>query len=90
MDKNKLDKLREINYTVKKCCGNCTFSYIKTDKLFGVCKKYNYDHLKHCGESRQLSVNRYGFCLCHVVNEKFVNEIHAYKILCTGQKFITY
>ncbi len=84
MDKNKLAKLQEINYTVQKSCGNCNFGDIKTGKLFGVCEKYKYVHLKHCSELRQLSVNRYGFCSNYVVKEKFICEIHAYKMFITS------
>ena len=60
MDKNKLKKLKEIGYHIKKCCGLCRHSHIK--KLWGTCEKHDYEHLKHTDALRQLSINVYGTC----------------------------
>ena len=60
MDENKTGKLREIEYTIRKTCNNCRYSFFIGDN-WGVCKKHTYYHLKH-KEIRKLSINRYGYC----------------------------
>lgn len=67
MDENKLKVLRDIGYEIRPCCGLCvhgTFRGIKDD--FGSCAARTYDHKKHTGDARQLSIHRAGLC-----NEKF-------------------
>lgn len=63
MDSNKLTVLKEIGYTINPSCGMCkhgVFRDIKDD--FGACLARTYDHLKHTGPARQLSVHRAGSC----------------------------
>lgn len=62
MDANKLSKLKEIGYTVKLTCGLCKHADIPPGRDFGTCKLVQYDHLKHSGGSRQLSIHRSGGC----------------------------
>lgn len=63
MDINKLDKLREIGYGIRICCGLCQHSeFPHPGSDFGTCKAHKYDHLKHTDATRQLSINRYGLC----------------------------
>ena len=57
MDENKLSKLREIGYKIKKCCGFCTqFKPTSKGNFFGFCYKHTYTHrpvlkhIKHSGE----------------------------------------
>lgn len=63
MDANKLKVLRDIKYRINPSCGMCkhgVFRDIKDD--FGSCMARTYEHLKHTGDTRQLSVHRHGAC----------------------------
>lgn len=61
MDANKLTVLRDVGYKIHKCCGLCVHGWFpKTD--FGTCEKNKYEHQKHTGAPRQLSIHKYGYC----------------------------
>ena len=64
MDENKLKKLRQIEYSIRKCCGLCGHSTFMGSDLtdWGMCVKLTYNHQKHSEGLRKLSVNRYGYC----------------------------
>lgn len=61
MDENKDKQLAEISYKVHRTCGQCKH-FKPGHGDFGTCNLFKYKHLKHTGEERQLSVNRYGSC----------------------------
>jgi len=67
MDANKLKVLQDINYTVRKVCDNCKFAkgLQHNSTGFGTCAKHHYKHLKHTGEPRELSINKFGYCNSH-------------------------
>jgi hypothetical protein len=61
MDENKQQELIQIGYTIRHCCGTCRHGmFSNTD--WGTCQVRTYEHLKHSEATRQLSINRYGFC----------------------------
>lgn len=61
MDENKLEKLRQLNYTIYRCCGICKHAeFAESD--WSICLVHEYNHLKHSENVRHLSVNRYGHC----------------------------
>lgn len=64
MDDNKLNKLREIGYTIRKCCGNCLHNNLDTN--WGTCGVQFYEHKKHEGgaksSKRNLSIHETGYC----------------------------
>lgn len=62
MDKNKLDKLHDINYKIHKSCGLCQHANFKSHNNYGTCNLHNYKHLKHTGKERELSINKFGGC----------------------------
>lgn len=62
MDNNKLQKLKEIDYSIKPSCGTCNHFQQHEDAHFGECDEHNYTHLKHSGGKRKLSVVMYGSC----------------------------
>ena len=66
MDDNKLHKLREIGYTIRKCCGTCLHATFKGNSSWGTCGIFTYDHKKHTGggksSTRALSISTYGSC----------------------------
>ena len=70
MDANKLVKLKVIGYQVRKTCGNCIHALFSSPASdWGTCWKHQYEHLKHTGEARQLSIHRSGHCDDHHRNK---------------------
>ncbi len=63
MDRRKLAVLRDIGYTFPATCGLCTFMRRGTkDPNWGTCTVHEYEHEKHSGEPRELSVHALGPC----------------------------
>jgi len=65
MDKNKLEKLRELKYSIRKCCGLCEnskFNFLDCGNAWGICMIHRYEHLKHTEVVRELSINQFGHC----------------------------
>jgi hypothetical protein len=62
VDKNKLQVLRDIKYTIAVQCGLCKHARFAATEDFGVCSIQTYEHQKHTGEPRLLSINRAGSC----------------------------
>jgi hypothetical protein len=62
MDANKLERLKEIGYSIQPTCGLCVHFFAPSGGEFGECDLYSYEHLKHSGPPRKLSVHRNGGC----------------------------
>ena len=62
MDKNKLKKLIEEEYTINQCCNFCAHAVFKPSKKFGTCSIKTYNHEKHNDTKRDLSIYIYGKC----------------------------
>jgi hypothetical protein len=60
MDKNKLQVLRDIDYKINPCCGNCVHGDFG-ETNFGTCAIQSYFHLKH-QRTHGLSIYRFGRC----------------------------
>lgn len=83
MDENKLKVLKESGYTVFKSCGLCEHFRSGIGVNFGTCKIQIYDHLKHSGPPREISVTEYGGC------QKWEpNSLNFYGTLGTYVQFI--
>lgn len=65
MDENKLQKLHEVGYIVKRTCGNCKFHMWFNSEPWSTCIVHTYEHQKHTDAERQLSINRSGYCDKH-------------------------
>jgi len=68
------EKLKEIGFEIKKCCGNCR--YAKFDKsLFGLCEHYRFtpDTEKEIG----FDINQFGFCKSHGIDYSFIYKINS-------------
>lgn len=78
MDKNKLQKLREMKYSFVDCCDNCEHGAFNLASKFGTCSYNKYHHLKHTGELRDVSIHRDGCCPDHKLDEYFKHEIDAF------------
>ena len=79
MDDNKLNKLREIGYTVKRCCGTCIHQNFQISSNWGTCAVHTYEHKKHSDSKRQLSVYLYGCCPKHEIEPFSVVNSDHYK-----------
>ena len=81
MDENKRIKLTNINYSIKKTCGNCKYSSLIDN--WGTCSFHQYTHLKHEKGNktsiRQLSINRYGCCFNHVYSTNYLINIKHFE-----------
>lgn len=62
MDANKLAELKRIGYTIPKTCGFCVHGDFVGTKDYGACVKHEYEHKKHTGPQRFLSIYRGGTC----------------------------
>lgn len=82
MDANKLQVLQDLPYTIPKTCGLCLHGEFPQND-WGTCQVTQYEHQKHTGDARQLSILRFGSC------PKF--EADDQKVLLLGlfQEFLT-
>lgn len=62
MDKRKLAVLRSVAYTFGQTCGLCAFVRPGKDGLWGTCTMHEYQHGKHTGPPREVSVSMFGGC----------------------------
>lgn len=79
MDANKDLRLQEINYKLHRTCGLCVYFEGSKGSMFGVCKKNTYNHLKHTGDARALSVNIYGSCLDFDWDTVKLPQLHGFQ-----------
>lgn len=79
MDKNKLDKLKRVKYTVNKSCGTCKYSKFPEHGDFGECMMHDYRHLKH-DELRNMSILVFGVCDDFEFDEERTHHLHAYTL----------
>lgn len=62
MDANKLKVLQELGYQIPPTCGICKHGEFKPQTPWGTCKLHTYQHVKHTGDRRQLSIYQGGRC----------------------------
>jgi hypothetical protein len=84
MDANKETKLKELDYTIQKCCGNCNSHAIDNQHSdWGVCARHTYIHQKHVGgakdSNRDLSINRFGCCKDHKFNSIYLLRLEQFQ-----------
>jgi hypothetical protein len=79
MDQNKVTKLRDVEYKIRPQCGLCRHGEFKTIKdEFGSCLLHSYEHLKHTGAPRRLSVYRGGSCESYTPEAAKIAQLGAY------------
>lgn len=62
-DENKFAMLDEVCYTIRACCDLCVHgTFIAPGAMWGTCAKHTYEHKKHTGKPRQMSISRVGVC----------------------------
>lgn len=70
-DENKFKKLREVGYTIPNLCGLCKHAKWGGGD-WGECAVHEYEHLKHSGSPRGISIHKFGSC------EEFEeNDLHV-------------
>lgn len=63
MDANKLILLNHVDYKVCRCCYFCKHAEpFLAHNNWSTCRKHLYQHLKHTGEMRQMSILKFGVC----------------------------
>jgi hypothetical protein len=82
MDKNKLTELRSIDYKIPRTCGLCKHGVFVGVNDWGGCAIRTYDHLKHTGPPRQLSIYVGGSC------SLFEEDARVANILGTFYEFL--
>ena len=83
MDENKKKKLEEIKYKIFPCCGACKSGNFMTGMPWGTCMKFTYDHQKHTGEDRNISIHRSGVCDNFEENEAEKEYLGLFAEFCT-------
>lgn len=61
MDASKLKVLRSLPYRVMPVCGLCLHGWFPKDD-WGTCSVHTYEHEKHTGPRRSLSIHKFGTC----------------------------
>lgn len=84
MDANKLEKLKQIKYQVRKVCGLCIFAEFPQADGWGTCDLYKYAHQKHADSVRQLSITQFGGCPSFEANDEKLVTLHGFLPLMEG------
>lgn len=80
MDANKRLKLVDIGYEIKPTCSTCSHGRFENQhELFGTCKRHDYQHLKHSGGRRELSVFQGGSCNDHEFDATLDGILHGFR-----------
>ena len=61
MDPTKLRVLQGLPYRIQPVCGLCRHGWFPQND-WGTCEQTSYQHEKHAGPPRQLSVHKFGNC----------------------------
>jgi len=79
MDENKRGVLVGIGYSIQPACGLCTHYSGNSGQVWATCNAQTYEHLKHTGPDRQLSVFAYGSCPSFEVSPGLVDQLGGFK-----------
>jgi hypothetical protein len=77
VDANKLKKLQEVRYQIRKCCGTCKNASFPAND-WSTCQIHKYQHLKHSVETRNLSINAYGHCDDFDWSQEYLDQIDTW------------
>lgn len=78
MDAAKAEKLRKIGYSIPPSCGLCVHADLSPDG-WGTCSLFSYEHEKHTGERRPVSINRLGYCPAWESDPAKIAELGPYQ-----------
>ncbi len=80
MDENKLKKLKEVGFVMNRCCGLCSFATFSPGVgVYGECSEHTYEHKKHTGPKRDVTVHKYGYCPCFEPNYELLDRLGPWK-----------
>ncbi len=78
MDNSKLKKLKELGYQIFPTCGRCKHGQFK-GYAWGTCAKFTYEHQKHTGVVRQLSIHQSGYCGPEHFEPMITEDLHGFQ-----------
>ena len=78
MDIAKLNKLKELGYQILPTCGRCKHGLFKGYE-WGTCALFTYEHQKHSGTTRQLSIHQSGYCGPDNFKPKETEDLHGFR-----------
>lgn len=78
MDENKRQRLKEIGYVIGPTCGTCIARAFRPGSMFGECLRHKYQHLKHTGDERMLSINEHGHCPDYKLDPSLLGPLHGF------------
>lgn len=84
MDANKLKVLQDLPYRIQKTCGLCRHRLFVRDSPWGVCATQTYEHQKHTGAPRQLSIHRSGYCPKFEADPAALNYLEGFRAFFEG------
>jgi len=61
-DVNKFDRLRKVGFRIQECCSLCQSGCFSNGSAWGTCSEHAYEHRKHTGPPRGMSVHIIGWC----------------------------
>ena len=79
MDDNKRQELKSIGFTIPAACWLCKYSsFPSKGSPWGTCKLNQYEHKKHTGPKRELSIHSGGTCQKFQLNQSALPAIHGF------------
>jgi len=85
-DENKFDMLGEVCYTVRACCEICVHgTFFPVTSQWGTCAKHTYEHKKHTGKPRHMSINRIGVCKTFEADDAKLDLLQSFKNFFVGE-----
>jgi len=79
MDANKLEVLRDLPFIVHRVCGLCRHGSFAPNTNWGTCGRTQYEHKKHTGPARQLSIVLFGSCARFEADQQKKEQLGAYQ-----------
>lgn len=81
-DENKFETLRSLPYVVQKVCGLCKHGVFPNND-WGSCSNTAYQHKKHTGDVRQVSIVKAGSCSNFELDETKATTLGAHREFLT-------
>ncbi len=77
MDKAKLKVLQELEFRIRPSCAFCVFSTFPNND-WGTCATNKYEHEKHTGEPRDMSIHKSGLCYTYMADHIKLNTLEGF------------
>lgn len=76
-DANKLKVLQNAGYVVKPTCATCVHREAFYDHPWTTCNLLTYEHQKHTGEPRGVSIFKTGWCKFHEWSKEILEDLQT-------------